>query len=70
MFNPGDVSLIDLVMALEFDDFTRPTVVRCRGHLQLESVTAMHAGGVAAYGITLTNPGEPTPNPFDQRRGN
>jgi len=60
-----------IVTPAEFEDFTRPTVVRIRGELW------MYVGDVAfgttfsvVYGITIVNPEEPPPDPLVQRRGN
>ncbi len=60
-----------IVEASEFDDFTKPTVVRCRGELVL-FIGDITFGILAdvAYGITIVNPLEVSPPPFDQRRGN
>ena len=60
-----------LVTAAEFDEFTRPTVVRIRGHIQFSIADITNGNlGLAVYGITIINQGEPPPDPFAQRRGN
>lgn len=60
-----------LVTPAEFEDFTRPTVVRIRGELALHlaDVTLGNQATVG-YGVTLVNPDEPAPGPLGQARGN
>jgi len=62
---------IVIVEAAEFDDFTRPTVVRIRGSFQAR-ISDVTSGNQAelVYGITIVNPGEPSPDPDAERRGN
>jgi len=60
-----------LVSAADFDDFTRPTVVRIIGSVFVEyNDLALGLNAQLVMGITMVNPGEPAPSPFLQARGN
>ncbi len=60
-----------IVSPSEFDDFTRPTVVRIHGNVQLYvGDITFSTVFVVTYGITIVNPSEPPPDPLAEARGN
>lgn len=60
-----------LVGGVDFDAFTRPTVVRIRGEVFLYCAdTTLGTAQTFVMGITMTNPNELAPNPFVEARGN